>query len=221
MPDSKSVLVTRPNFDQATAYLDAWAELIVEEAKDKNLKVAYLQGREASRKFFEKRVENNDPALIAFNGHGDADRIMGDRDEVLVKAGENEEILKSRIVNSISCNSAKELGPKSIEAGAKAFVGFCENFIFLQEDNHSATPRKDKTAEHFLSAANAVPISLIKGNSIREAYEKSQAAFGRSIEYFTTHYTPGNSHILFCLKYDKKAQKFFGDGNATLSSCQC
>ena len=219
MPDSKSILVTRPSFDPPTAYLAAWAELIVEEAREKGMKIGQLKGKEATRKMFEKRVESNDPALIAFNGHGDPDCICGNNYEVLVKAGENEKILASRIVNSVSCNSAKVLGPKSVGAGAKAFIGFTEKFVLLFEQAHSATPRKDRTAEHFIKAVNSAPISLIKGNTVKDAFDKSQAAFEKSIEYFKTHYTPENSHILFWLRYDKKIQKFLGDANATLSSC--
>lgn len=219
MPNSNSVLVTKPNFDQATSYLSAWADLVIEEAKKRNLKVFELKGKQATRKLFEKRVKKNDPALIAFNGHGRNDRILGNKKEVLVKAGENERYLGSRIIHSLSCSSAKQLGPKSIKSGAKAFIGYIEKFVLLHDEKHSATPKKDKIAKHFLESANTVPISLIKGSTVKEACEKSQASFEKSIEYYKTHYTPENSHILFWLRYDKMIQKFSGKENATLETC--
>lgn len=216
LPDSNTVLITRPSFDQATAYLYAWSELIVQEAKKKNLKIAQLKKEQVTRQLFEKRVEKNNPALIVFNGHGSTDKIMGHKQEALVKAGENDAVLKSRIAHALSCESAEELGPKSIKAGAKAFVGFTKKFVFLQDEKYSATPRKDKIAEHFLKSANMVPISLIKGNTVKQAYEKSQASFDKSAEYFKAHYTPENSHILFWLRYDKMIQKVHGNENTKL-----
>ena len=90
----------------------------------------------------------------------------------------------------------------------------------LHSEDRSTTPKKDKIAEHFLTAANLVPISLIKGNTVQEAYEKSQAAYEKSIEYYTTHYPPQNSHILFWLRYNKTIQVVHGDKGATMLSCQ-
>lgn len=216
MPDSQYFLITRPAYDPPTYYLAEWSKKVVEAAIEKGKKVIELTDN-AKREHFEKCLEKNDPALVVFNGHGEDDLITGcNKDEILVKAGDNEEVLKNRIACAISCNSAKTLGPKSIKAGAIAFVGFVYKFVLMHEERHSATPLRDKTAGHFLEPANIIPISLLKGNSVQEAYDKSQAAFDKSIDYFRTHYTPENSHILFWLTYDKKIQKMCGNGSATL-----
>ncbi|MBI4210623.1 MAG: hypothetical protein HY544_03910 [Candidatus Diapherotrites archaeon] len=173
-----------------------------------------------TREALEKRIEKHKPALIAFNGHGSPDCITGDNLEILVKAGENENILQSAIVHSLSCSSASILGPRSVKAGAKAFIGYNQDFVLLHSEDRSTTPKKDRIAEHFLTAANLAPISLIKGNTVQDAYEKSQAAYEKSIEYYMTHYTPQNSHILFWLRYNKTIQEIHGAKNATLISCQ-
>lgn len=217
MPNNNVILITRPEYDPATEYLSDWCELIIREAEQRNFKIVQLKNKDAKRDLLEKRIEKNDPALILFNGHGESDRILGDKNTVLIKVGENEEILKKRIIHSLSCNSAKELGLKSVEAGAKAFIGYIGKFVFLQDDQHTATPRKDKIAEHFLNAANVAPISLIKGNTVKESFEKAQNSFEKAIYYFEGHYNPENSHILFWLRYDKKIQKFYGNENAILS----
>ncbi len=177
-----------------------------------------------TREALEKRIGKSNPALIAFNGHGSPDCItgekIGDNLQVLVKAGENENILQSAIVHSLSCSSASVLGPRSVKAGAKAFIGYNQDFVLLHSEDRSTTPKKDKIAEHFLTAANLVPISLIKGNTVQDAYEKSQAAYEKSIEYYTAHYTPQNSHILFWLRYNKTIQEVHGEKDATLRTCQ-
>ena len=66
---------------------------------------------------------------MAFKGHGSPDCVTGGNREVLVKVGENENILDSTIVHSLSCSSASILGPKSVKAGAKAFIGYNQDFV--------------------------------------------------------------------------------------------
>jgi hypothetical protein len=213
------VLITRPNFDRVTSYLFVWSKEIIKEAKKRDLNVFQLNEEQTNRKTLEKRIEKNDPALVLFNGHGSPETITGHKKEILIKADDNEGILKSRIVHSFSCNSARTLGPKSVEAGAKSFIGYIKRFVILHDEKHTATPKKDNIAKHFLESANTVPISLIKGNTVKEAYEKSQASFEKSIEYYKTHYSQENSHILFFLKYDKSIQRYYGNENATLLRC--
>jgi len=217
MPDKNAVLVTRPAYDPPTHYLCFWSESVIKVAKEKGLKVIDLRDKEAKREILERHLEKNDPRLVVFNGHGTGDCITGFRkDHILVLAGENETILKERITCAISCNCAKKLGPDSIRAGATAFVGFKGKFALLHGEWNSATPRRDKTAAYFLDPAYAVPISLIKGNSVGEAFEKSQFAFDKSIQYFETHYTPENSHILTWLRYNKAIQAVCGNTSAHL-----
>jgi len=217
-----TVLITRPDFDDATAYLSACAEEVIEEARNRGINVCELPRGKVTKSEFEKRLSKNNPQLVFFNGHGSNDCITGDsKEEIILKLNDNEHLLKDKFVHALACNAAKDLGPSCVRKGAKAFIGFKQEFVFLQDEKYTATPRKDKIAAHFIGAANVVPLSLLKGNSLQEAFDKSQKAFEKSIDYFETHYDVDNSHVLFWLRYDRRIQTILGnDPSLTIRDLQ-
>ena len=107
------------------------------------------------------------------NGHGNIDLVMGHQNQILLKAGLNEDLLNSKIVYALSCKSAKVLGPKSIQAGTLSYTGYEDDFIFVYEPELFSRPLLDKTAGLFLDPSNTFIESLIKGNSVRESFERS------------------------------------------------
>ena len=173
---STNFLITLPNYDDTTHYLSAWGKEIIKTANDSNLKVFDLQGESANRKEFESKLRNLSPKLVMLNGHGGDNLVTGHKDEVLIKAGENEELLKSKIIYALSCRSAKILGPASVKKGALNYTGYSDDFIFMYEPDLFSRPNLDKTAELFLSPSNVFIESLIKGNSVRDSFERSRKA---------------------------------------------
>lgn len=210
------ILITKPRFDEATYYLSAWSKEIIDIAKLKGYIVYNLEEQKCVRKEFEKRIKKHTPDLVLFNGHGSYNTITGQNCEVLVETKKNTHLLNNKIIHAFACSSANLLGPNSIEEGARAFIGFKEDFVFLQDEVYSASPLKDKIAKHFLESTNIAPISIIKGNTVKEAFQRSQDAFEKSIRYFESHYNVQNSHILFWLRYDKMIHTYVGDGNSKL-----
>lgn len=214
---NKTILITAPRFDLATHYLSEWTKPVIVFAKNKGFVVHVLKQKECTKKNFEKRVKNNKPHLVLLNGHGDYDRVTGQNMEVILRVGDNEELMNKKILHAFSCSSANKLGPACIKKGTIAYVGFNQDFIFWHDEKYSATPLKDDTAKHFFEPTNLVPISLIKGNSVKEAFNKSQKAFDKSIQFFETHYTIHNSHLLFALRYNKAVHKMLGENNSTIN----
>lgn len=76
-------------------------------------------------------INKTKPELIVLNGHGDADLITGQDNEILIKTGENEGLLTGKIIYALSCRTAKILGPKSIEKKTKCYLGYTEDFVFF------------------------------------------------------------------------------------------
>mgnify|MGYP001568312638 FL=1 len=169
-------LITLPNHDDTTHYLSAWSKEIIKIANDFSLKVFDLSGEKANRKEFESKIKSLSPKLVMLNGHGDKDIVMGHRNEILIKAGENDDLLKLKIVYALSCSSAKILGLESVKKGALNYTGYLDDFIFMYEPNLFSRPNLDKTAGLFLSPSNVFIESLIKGNSVKESFERSRKA---------------------------------------------
>jgi len=177
---SFTYLVTRPEYDDTTHYLSDWSKETIKLAENQGLKVLDLQREKANKNEFEGKMEKFSPVLVMINGHGDIDSVTGHKNQILVKVGLNEGILKSKIVYALSCKSAKILGPRSVQAGALNYTGYKDDFIFVYEPELISRPLSDKTAGLFLKPSNILIESLIKGNSVRESFEKSKNALKKN-----------------------------------------
>ena len=168
------MLITRPEHDKTTHYLSNWSKKIIDIAENKNIKVFDLNREKAIRTNVEVRLRKLSCNLTFFNGHGDFNVITGHNNEPIIIGGENEGLLKSKIVYAISCKSAKELGPRSVKAGAVSYTGFDDDFIFVYEPENISRPLHDNTAKLFLEPSQLFMKSLIKGNSVREGMDKTK-----------------------------------------------
>lgn len=214
---NKSLLITRPNHDSSTTYLFHWSKPIIEVARQKGFKIVDLTGDMANKTDFTGRIKKINPSFVFFNGHGDQAVIMGQDNKILVSVGENEEILRGKIVYARSCSSAKKLGPKSIRSGTRAFIGYTEPFIFMYDPQRSTRPLTDKTAALFLEPSNKVVTTLLKGHSCLEASKRARDGFRRNIEkLLTSESKKEDTGALRFLFWDMKHQVCLGDPSASL-----
>ena len=214
---SKSLLITRPNYEITTRYLYVWNKEVIKEAKNRGIGVMDLRREKANKKEFTGRMIKVNPALVLLNGHGGNEYVRGHNDEIIVRAGDNEEILKGKIIYALSCQSALLLGPKSMEAGSIAFIGYSRNFVFFIDDSKISRPENDKVAKLFLDPSNRLSISLVKGNAIFEAVRKSKKHFSENIrKLLNSDVSPQDysSSLVPYLAWDMKYQVCHGNQNA-------
>lgn len=212
-----TILITRPRHDETTNYLYYWAELVIREAEKRNFRIIDLKEERANLSDFSGRMKKVKPELVFFNGHGSPDVITGHNNEVLVDVNKNEIILKNKIVYALSCSSAKNLGKSSIATGAKSFIGYNEDFVFMHEKDYATRPIEDKTAGLFLEPSNLVMTSLIKGNSAQESSSRSKKQFRRNIRKLLASESPQEDMSpVQWLYWDMLGQVCLGDGEAKL-----
>lgn len=108
-------LITRPNHDKVTSYLFHWSKKILDFPYKREVKFFDLQGSKVNKKNVESYLKRQIPELILFNGHGSDTCIFGFKDDVIIKLGENEELLKNKISYALSCSSAKKLGKEVVK----------------------------------------------------------------------------------------------------------
>lgn len=177
-----AIAITRPFYDDTTSYLHRWNLDVVKYARTTSSSVVDLDQKRASRKELESVVRKLNPEIIILNGHGTGDSILGQDNEVLIKVGENEYILKNSVVFSLSCSSAKVLGPASIKVGAKAYIGYKEDFIFVYTDGYSTRAEQDPLAKLFLEPTNKIAMSLVSGNSPKDSHQRGLNAFLKNLQ---------------------------------------
>lgn len=210
------ILVTRPEYDYPTRYISTWAKKIVDLANKKGSALD-LPKQKANKKLVESMLQKHDPPLVFFNGHGSEDCVMGQDDEVLIKAGENDKALAGKIVYSLSCSSAAVLGPASVKNGASAYIGYEKYFALLYEESKRMHCHEDKLAELFLEPSNQVMVSLIKGNTVQKSYESAKNSFKKNIRKLLTSTSSPHSVSVPYLLWDLQAFTYVGNGVAKYS----
>ena len=212
---NNNFLISRPNYDNTTFYLFKWSEKCLQIADEKGIEYTDLNSERANRKNVEKVLKTKNPNLVLFNGHGSNDRIYGNKQETLIEAGINDVLLRGKVVHSISCSSAKELGPKCINSGTISFIGYEDDFIFVFDKNKTFHPLKDDIASNFLEPPNELTISLLKGNRVYDSYKRSQEMFKKRINKLLTSEQPiGSENIIWWLVWDMSKQVCLGNKEA-------
>lgn len=218
MKTHKSILITRPNHDLITTYLYYWSQLIIKEAKNKNIQIFDLAGKKANNNLLTSYIKKHNPNLIHFNGHGDSSLITGYDNGILIEANKNDKLLSQKIIYALSCDSAKILGYSSVKNGALVFIGYKRKYILAYDVKSYTRPLKDKLARLFLEASNLITISILKGNTAGNSYQKSQDSMRRNFLYMiSTKATALERDAASFLWTNKKSQTLIGDENSRLT----
>ena len=170
------ILITRPRHDKATNYLYFWSEPVIDIVQKKNVTLTDLSADKANKTLLWQYCKKVKPSIIFFNGHGSADTINGHENQPLVTTLDNLSIFTNCIFYCRSCDSASVLGQVLIDSGAAGFIGYRRKFTVGYMPQFLTHPLSDPLAKLFLEPSNLIPISLIKRNSMQEAYRKSQTA---------------------------------------------
>lgn len=214
---TKTVLITRPNHEITTSYLFYWSEKIIQACNQSGDKLIDLRGKRANKKEVESIAQKTKPNLFIFNGHGNEKTVTGFDNEPIITAGENDQLLCLGILFIRACRCAIKLGPACIKHGARAFIGYTDDFVFPVDEQYITKPLLDRDAGIFLEASNQVAIALIKGHTSSESDEKSKNLFKKAINEFSSSDAPRDQASLVpFLLWDYQHQVCLGDQKATV-----
>lgn len=216
---SKILLITNPNDDRPNKYLGAWCEKIIKLAETKkNIQIINIENEDVNKLNLTNVIERESPRLVLFNGHGNHDRICGFQQQVLIRVGDNEHLLKNKIIHALACSSGKTLAPKSIAIGTLTYIGYSENFKLTHLNKQAKEERlQDEVANFFLEPAFEVVMSLIEGDNVEDAYTKSRNLYIENFKLlFKSKKTDYNTTIASRLFNNIQCQICLGDKDAKL-----
>lgn len=183
----RGFLITRVNYDKATRYIYAWCDELIHLAR-KSWVVYELSTQKANRKNVESYLKKQKPSLVIFNGHGNAENVLGHNNEDLISTQrQNEHLLAGKNVFIRACTAGRSLGKSIKNKGAIGFIGYKIPFVFWHDPTANlAHPLQDLNAEPFRICSNQVGISLLKGHTVKEAHNRSIATYKRIISELLT-----------------------------------
>jgi hypothetical protein len=212
------LLVTRPDHDTITYCISEWFNKIIKLCDSKGIKYFDLSHTKANKKQVGKVLEKQNPNLVIFNGHGTPDSVMGFKNEVIIKDKKSINWLKEKVVYAIACDSSQKLGEACVKNGTIAYIGYKLPFMILSNPNKSFKPLNDELVKPVMEASNEVVITLLKNNTIEEAYSRSQIKFDQEIKrHQRADAPPEAQNLIPVLLWNKMAQNYHGDSEYSLS----
>lgn len=212
------LLITRPEYEVPTRYLARWSEPIIKEAVDKGVTVIDLARRDANQARVVGTLEKkqSEKMLVVLNGHGNEDAVMGQDGEVLVTT-DTVGCLRNKVVYARACSSAQRLGPRAVEKGVRAYIGYDIEFSIYMDADKVEHPLEDPIAALFLEPSNQVPLCLLKGHPAGEANRRSRKKFRDNIRRIILE-GPRSSHYytIPVLYADMMHQVCLGDQQAKI-----
>lgn len=180
---AKKILITNPAHDDITRYLFEYSRPIISLAENKGHIVHEITFQGVNKKNVEKFITKQNPKLIIFHGHGATDKICGfEKKEILIEININDHMLKNKIIHSITCSSASELGDSVIKKGGLAYIGFKDEFWCPYNPIHVSNPEMDIMAKCNIEPVMQLSRSLVKNNTVKEAYNRSQETFRKWLD---------------------------------------
>ena len=215
---TKQFLITRPRHDKETSYLHSFSKAIVGIVREnKNIHLTELEGEKANRENFELAMHSSHSTLAYLNGHGDEKTVFGHNDAPILD-DDNIKLAREKIICALACSSLVKLGPLAIEEGAKAYLGYRDEFMLVGDPSKSAVPDKDKNAAPFRKVCHMLINSLVSGEPAGEAIKKTKAEYKRLIRsYGTSEDDPfGDAPAIgLALSWDLLGLDMVGDQNTT------
>ncbi len=214
---TKVLLITNPADDPTMDYLDAWSEKVKAAAISQgNIKIVEKRNKDVIKSEVEAIIIKEDPDFVLFNGHGESDRIEGFARGVLVRCGDNEALLKNKIIYSLACSAGLVLAPELIRHGSKAYIGYRAPFKFTGGRNKTTNHDRqmDAYAAYTLDPAYKVVLSLIEGKTAQESFQDAQDLYKTVLGKLATTYDPNLKFVYSRVFFNFQHHVKFGDDNA-------
>lgn len=215
---SKVLVATSPAHDDVTEYVDIWLEKTLAKFEgNPDLEIIRLKANDAERAALEQAIATHAPKLVLFNGHGNSAAMGGFQNGVLIRCDDNESVLAGRITHMLACETAAALGPRVIEAGGLAYIGY--RLPFELRFDGGATSREARSRDPFaaltLDPAFAAVEALISGDTVEIAFRESQLAHGRTLQGLMATGSNEAQRLGMHVWHNMRCQAMLGDGNAT------
>jgi len=149
--------------------------------------------------------------IIIGVGHGSPSELCGHNDQVIMDTASIPNV-KDKLVILISCETAEELGPALIEAGATSYIGFDEDLVWIVDADLASSPWSDKIAMVVMEPITNCVNAILDGKTAGEAFNvlTEQLACNAEVEE--------DELIRSCLHFNKKHARLMGSPEARVTA---
>jgi len=205
------VLGVDSNYEEVTESAEAYrSKYVYPKFKEKGAEVRRLVGSTATRADFVREVYKSGVDYITGVGHGNYTAYTGQYGNTVLQVGQySPDEVKNKIIHLLSCQTARTLGPNMVNNGAKAFLGYIDDFIFAMD-----------ICDEFFECDSQIDWVMANGGTVSEAHN----ACIKKFDFFINKYeTSGDYRIASTFEMDRDrlrspsvSSEDYGDPNAKL-----
>jgi len=137
-------------------------------------------------------------------GHGDPTAFCGHNNQVIMDTLSIPDV-RGKLVILISCETAKELGPAIIQAGAASYIGFKEDLVWVMDADLASSPWADKLAATVMMPLTSCVNLVLDGKPTGEAFSVLIADLSRNA------LAEEDDLVRSCINFNKKNAVLLGD----------
>ncbi len=173
----------------------------------RGFRVVVREGAGNNRAAFAAAAVNPLTVYAGGVGHGGYDTYTGHAAEPLLEKGAYEAAeVEGKAIHFLSCRTAGQLGPDTVEKGAACYMGYDENFTFVWDE--PSTPVVEE--ELFQNCDSTFDLFMANGHTAGEAWDATLAAFNAAIAR-----VPGTAAAAW-LTYDRDHCRLLGNRDARI-----
>lgn len=173
--------------DAVTDVLSAAANILHAHATSEKWDVHHLQGNAATKQNIVDHLNKCNPDFVVYYGHScNSDNWCGQKNDmpeisIGLHAG-NVKLLSGRTASTVSCFTAKNMGPAAIKAKTIAYLGYMDYFSVVVPKNPYNVPTwlklfVEQVNADIIEAANEPNKALLSGETYAAAYQKGYEAW--------------------------------------------
>lgn len=168
-----------------------------------------LYGPLARRPFFTAAASLAD--VIIATGHGEADEFTAQGESLIWKTGNYDpREVQGKVIKLLACQSGIGLGPNLVQNGARCFMGYDDDVIWIVDSAYYAQPWEDPYAKLCLGPIVDGLQALLDGQTCGEAVAIERDG------YFNNGQIVDSSFVRSCLDFNAQHTVLIGDPSATV-----
>lgn len=151
--------------------------------------------------------------IIIGVGHGSQTSFTGQNEALILEVGKyNPREIKGKVIKLLSCQTGVALGPDLVKNGAKAFLGYKDDYVWVVDSDFASKPWADKMAGTCLLPVVDGLNALLDGKTAKEAFEVELQG------YLKNAAAEEDALIKSCLGFNYDNAVLLGDTSARVRS---
>lgn len=169
--DFNTVLFCRCGYDDVDLrHLNYWLGKMIPEARKLGFNVIDLNEEKFNRERVIDELSEKEPFLVIFCGHGNDGTIFGHNGKKVIRLCNEDRYFEGKVVIAFSCKTAGSLCRSAKSKGCNTYCGW--TWKLRIPSRGCADARRDECSGPCIKALLQLPLSIMKGDNPKKAYEK-------------------------------------------------